>query len=87
MHRIFAGPEAIKEIAALLAVVDYQRPSTSRRPSRDFIAFVAGLSRADFDKSLAGLEAKGLIVVSGTTEGIDVKMWGLFQRIETEAKE
>jgi hypothetical protein len=83
-HRIFIGPDAMKELSAVLAIVDFKRPNLTRHPSRDFLAFLAGLPRGEFDKALAQLEAKGLIKTEENGDELKTNLDALMERIQQE---
>lgn len=85
MHRLFSGDSGTKELAVVLSVVDFRRPSITRRPSQDYLAFVSGLSRPEFDSALQSLVEKGYVKIAGDELGLDVKLDGLMTLIEKEA--
>jgi len=86
MHRIFDGSEAVKELAAVLAVVDFKRPNLTRKPSLAYLAFLAGLEETEFDAALRRLESKGFLQISGTQDRMDISLTGLLETIERETK-
>ncbi len=71
MSQFLAGPQAVEELAVVLAIVDFRRPNVTRLPSLSYLAFVAGLDEPEFKEALTRLQQKGLIRVQGTLEGLD----------------
>jgi hypothetical protein len=86
MHRLFIGVDSTKDIAALLAIVDFRRPNVTRRPSLAYLAFVSGLDEEQFRAALNRLEALGYIRVGGDFEGLDISLSGLLDAVERESK-
>jgi len=84
--RLFGYPEGAKDLAAVLAIVDFKRPNLTRLPSKAFLAFLAGLEEAEFSAALDRLQKKGYARVSGDTDGLNVALDGLLNAIELEAK-
>ena len=81
MSQFLAGPQAVEELAVVLAIVDFRRPNVTRLPSLSYLAFVAGLDEPEFKEALTRLQQKGLIRVQGTLEGLDVRLDGLLDEI------
>ena len=75
----------MKELAVLLAVVDFKRPNLTRPPSLAFLAFLAGLTETEFQDALDRLQQKGLVSVWGDRDGLDVSLSGLLAYIESQA--
>jgi hypothetical protein len=86
MHRLFSGVDSAKDIAALLAIVDFRRPNVTRRPSLAYLAFVAGLDDEEFRAALYRLEAMGYVRVGGDPVGLEVSLSGLLDAVERETK-
>src|SRR5438046_2120667 len=84
--RLFGDPDGTKDLAAVLAIVDFKRPNLPRLPSKAFLAFLAGLEEREFDAALHRLEKKGYVRASGDADGLDVALDGLLNAIEMEAK-
>jgi len=84
MHRLFPDSDSMKQLAVLLAIADFRRPNLSRSPSVDFLAFVAGLEKPDFQRALDQLAEKGYVRVSGDAEGLEVSMDGLAGLLDRE---
>lgn len=82
LGRVLQGPEAINELAVLLAVTDYKRPSVSRPPSVEYLAFVAGLSAEETTAILSRLEAKKLIRVQVQPLGLEIDTSGFVAAID-----
>jgi hypothetical protein len=51
----------MERLALVLAIADYRRPNLSRGPSRDFLAFLSGLSVDRVTELLEELSGDGLI--------------------------
>ena len=85
MHKIFADTDSIKELAVILAIVDFKRPNLTRLPSLEYLAFLAGLEEEEFEKILLRLEAKGFIQKSGNRDGMQISLNGFFDVIEKTA--
>ena len=86
MHRILPGANGIKELAVLLAVVDFKRPNQLRVPSMDYLAFLAGLDEKEFETILGELQTRGLIQVAGDRNGLEISLDGFHQAVEREAR-
>jgi len=84
LHRLYPDVEAMKDIAALLAIVDFKRAQQPRAPSPDYLAFIAGLERSEFETALQRLENKGYVKVTRNADSIDVALGGLLDAIERE---
>lgn len=84
LHRLFTTPEAVKELAVVLAIVDFKRPNLSRMPSIEYLSFLAGLEVEEFKVALTGLEQKGYAHVTPVGEGVDVSLEGLLKEIENQ---
>jgi len=76
----------MKDLSALLAIVDFKRPNLTRTPSLDYLAFLAGLDEDEFKASLRRLQARGYVQVFYGAEGIDANLDGLLQAIEKETQ-
>ncbi len=85
LHKAFGTPHALESLAILLAIADYKRPSLSRDPSLDFLAFLAGLEPPKAMEILKKLESKGWIEMHTSQSGLDIKMEGFLNFIETLA--
>ncbi|HWW02605.1 MAG TPA: hypothetical protein VNZ64_23100 [Candidatus Acidoferrum sp.] len=86
LHRIFTGAESAKDIAAVLAIVDFRRPNLTRLPSLAFLAFLAGLSEEEFNSTLGRLQAAGYIRIEGDRSGLSISLTGLLDAIDKESK-
>jgi hypothetical protein len=84
-HRIFTGENAVVDLSVIMAIVDFKRPKLSRNPSREFLAFLSGLSRPALDEALTRLQSRGLIEVKESDGEIHADLSGLIQRIHQEA--
>jgi hypothetical protein len=82
MPQIFLGGDAVERLALVMAIADYRRPNLTRGPSRDFLAFLSGLSCARVTELLEDLRNGGLIAYSlkGPDE-LDIDLKGLLARI------
>lgn len=85
LHKLFPGSEEMKELSALLAVVDYRRLNLRNNPSAEYLAFLAGLDQAEFTAALQRLERKGYGHPSGSLESLDVSLDGILDKIRQEA--
>jgi len=61
----------IKCLAALLAIVDFNREGQYRNPTRDYLAFIAGLSDEEFAAAIGDLMQGGLLVEGDIPEPED----------------
>ena len=87
-HKLFDGPDPMKDLTVVLAVVDFSRDKMWRHPSLAFLAFLAGLSEEDVKASLERLERKSYIQVSGNPiAGLDIQIGGLLATIESQTQE
>lgn len=82
MSELFEGEHAIEDLAVILAIVDYRRPSLIRFPSIEYLSFLAGLSPEVFRERLAELQDRRLITVHGSEGELIVEIDGLMKRIE-----
>lgn len=82
MPKVFKGPEAMERFALVMAVADYRRPNLTRGPSRDYLAFISGLSPQRVTELLEDLRSDRLISYSfkGPDE-LEIDMGGLLTRI------
>jgi len=74
----------MKDLAAILAIVDYKRPRLTRLPSLSFLAFLAGLSEEDLFAAFGRLKELNYIRISGTTDEMEISIDGLLAAIERE---
>jgi hypothetical protein len=72
LPRLLDGPLQMNQLCALLAVVDYERPRVSRRPSLEFLAESAGLSKTQILQSLEDLAKRRLINATGTDDDVTI---------------
>lgn len=96
MSEIWDKSPAIKELAIILSAVDFSRANYSQRPSKEYLAFVAGLDMEDFEEAYARLKKKRLIKVKrtlpsgeGEVKGVrlDISLEGLLNRVVEQTKE
>ena len=86
-HQLFAGHGAIEDLAVVLALVDYERPAISRPPSREYVAFVAGLTVARLNAALKRLQLAGYVEVEVDDQGrLATDLAGLNDAIEQAAQ-
>jgi hypothetical protein len=86
LHRIFPDVESMKELSALLSVVDYKRPNLTRPPSLAYLAFLAGLDEEEFTTALDRLVRKGHVQVAGDSDGMEITLNGFLVAIEKETQ-
>ena len=86
LQQVFDSSDSVKEIAALLAVIDFKRPNLTRNPSLHYLAFLAGLAESDFDAALQRLRTKRYVEIQGGPEELHVSVTGLLAAIEANAK-
>ena len=86
LHRLFPGAEAAKELAVLLAVVDFKRPNLTRLPSLAYLAFIAGLDEQEFKAVLNRLKEKGFVRISGHDDGLDISLTEFLETVEAETR-
>jgi len=79
---LFSGPQALEELAVVLAIVDYRRPNVSRPPSVDYLAFIAGIEKLVFRQVLDRLVEKNWLLVRGEDEYLEIELTGLLDAIE-----
>lgn len=82
---LFTGPTAIADLSAVLAVVDFRRPSRTTSPSIEYLAFVAGMTPAEFEDCLTRLVAQGLVSREDLGDRVEIQIDGLLARIEAVA--
>jgi hypothetical protein len=82
MRELFAGAEGFAELAVLLGVADYKRPSLSRPPSREYLAFLVNMPVDEFNAVLDRLEKRGFCKVTDHPLGVEVDMEGFFKELE-----
>lgn len=82
LPKILKGEHATRDLAVILAVVDYKRENLRRSPSVEYLAFVAGMELPEFEAGLNRLKEEGLVTFKRDTEGINVSIDGLIARIE-----
>ncbi|EEF60503.1 hypothetical protein [Pedosphaera parvula] len=85
LHRLFTDANAAKDLAVILAVVDYHRPKLSRNPSIEYLSFLAGLEVAEFEASLSRLEERGfvrVVVIRDELGGVEISYAGLLAEID-----
>ncbi len=86
MHRLFGDTDSVKELAVILAIVDFKRPNLTRPPSLAYLAFLAGLEVDEFAVVLRRLESKGYVQVSGNPEAMEISLKGFLDAVERETK-
>jgi len=86
LHRLFPEGDAMKQVQALLAIVDFKRPNLSRPPSLSYLAFLAGLSEPEFQTALRALEEKRYARVSGDNAALTISLDGLLFAINEGAQ-
>jgi hypothetical protein len=80
--QVFRGGDAMERLALVLAIADYRRPNLSRGPSRDFLAFLAGLSPDRVTELLEELRRDGLISYGfKSADELDIDLDGLMAQI------
>lgn len=87
LPKLFGGPHGVDNLATVLAIVDFRRPNLSRHPSAEFLAFIAGMSEAEFMGRLADLVNQSLIVVQGEKDALNVDLGPLIKRINELTQE
>lgn len=87
LSRLYPDDDDMKELAALLAIVDFKRPNASRLPSKEYLSYLAGLSNEEFDAALARLESKGHVSIEGDPDGLQVSHEGFLKAIEEMLQE
>lgn len=78
---LFVGQDALAHLAVILAIADYRRPSLSRPPSPEYLAFTAGMDTAIFVKHLEELKGRGLVSFEADENALDVEIEALLQEI------
>ena len=61
LGQIFNGDENMRMLAALLAIVDFNRANLVRNPTNDYLAFMAGLPDDVFLKAIHDLMQNGFL--------------------------
>jgi predicted transcriptional regulator len=80
------GDDGIRRLQAILAIIDYRRSEPIGLPSKDFLAYNAGLTLEEFKSIVADLTARGLIDGKGTDQNFAVSTKGLTEAILKEAE-
>jgi len=81
LSAIFSSQE-IKLLQAVLAIVDFRRAKQAFPPSRDYLAFIAGLPSEEFSQLLAELKSRGLVEIAmESDEWVVTDIQGLLKRI------
>jgi hypothetical protein len=84
MNHIFSGADAIERLMVVMAIADYRRPNLTRGPSREFLAFLCGLSVDRVTCILDELKKDGLVAVEEkNVDELDISIGGLLARIAT----
>lgn len=83
--KILEGPNAMEELVLLLAIIDFKRPSMTRDPSIEYLAFTIGVSVEEASRILTRLVEKGLVTVSQGDRGLSIGVEGLFTKIASIA--
>jgi len=84
MNDIFSGPDAIERLMVVMAIADYRRPNLTRGPSREFLAFLCGLSVDRVTYILDELKNDGLVAIEEkNVDELDISIGGLLARIAT----
>ncbi len=84
--RLFSDTDSLKELAVLLAIVDFKRPNLTRLPSQAYLSFLAGLTEDEFTETLGHLQRKGYVHIEGDPDNLNISLNGLLQAIDREAK-
>lgn len=79
------GGNALEKLQVILAIVDFLREDLKSQPSKDYLAFIAGLPVERFKVILKELEEAELIDVSGTDDFVMFNLKGLKDLILSEA--
>jgi hypothetical protein len=79
--KVFTGKLRMSELSVMLAIVDYQRPLVSRKPSLPYLARAAGVTERRFRRCLRALNSRGLLDWSGSENAMDFNYDGLKRRI------
>jgi hypothetical protein len=89
LGRLFEGSREIDELVVLLAAVDYKRENYDRRPTVEYLAFVAGLPIKRFREALSRLKKKGWIEidVEPVDDTMDIAVAGLNREVLSMLRE
>ena len=71
----------MEELALLLAIIDFKRPSMTRDPSIEFLAFTIGFSVDETKRILSRLVDKGLVTEATGDRGLKIDTGGFFTKI------
>ncbi len=76
--------EQIQEVALLLAIADYKRPTPQRLPSMEYLAFLAGMTKEEAEVTLYRLYKKNWLTFTPQVDGrIEINYSGFHQEIES----
>lgn len=81
---VVLGENAVERLQVILAIVDYLREDLKNAPSKDYLAFIAGLPIERFKAVLVELQELGLIDVTGTDDYFMINLKGLKDAILNE---
>ncbi len=79
------GENGIEKLQVIMSIVDYLRDDLKNPPSKDYLAFIAGLPKERFKAVLTELHANDLVDVSGTDEFFMANLKGLKDAILNES--
>jgi hypothetical protein len=83
--KILEGPDAMAELVLLLAIIDFKRPSMSRDPSIEYLAFTTDVSVEEANCILTRLVEKGLVTATQGDRGLNIDAGGFFTKIASIA--
>src|SRR5450432_3538717 len=82
LRELFEGETALADLAAVLAVIDFKRPNPTRKPSLEYLGFLAGLTESEFRDALRRLETLGYLTIQGDEPGLEIDLAGFESVIE-----
>ncbi|HWB55168.1 MAG TPA: hypothetical protein VG722_13280 [Tepidisphaeraceae bacterium] len=85
--KLFRGKRRLSNLRAMLAIVDYERPTVARAASIEYLAFLAGMSKKRFSESLQDMQQCGWITVKGPSDGVTINYRGFIKAIEAVTKD
>jgi|SRR6185437_5719998 len=85
--KLFKGDRRMSNLQAMLAIVDYERPTAARAASLKYLAFLAGLSTKSFRRSINDMKDLGWLKVEGKEDGLTIDYRGFVKAIEAATEE
>ncbi len=75
----------VRDLQVILAIVDYKRPNLTRKPSLEYLSFLAGLDVDLFRRRIEEMRLKNWLLVSGSDSEMEISLDPLLKLIEEKA--